>query len=673
MIWLASFPRSGNTFFRNILFEVYGLESSTFHREANYPLDENYAAYPFVKTHLLPEQLPAAHRSAPKVYLVRDGRDTMVSLAHHRKDIIEPGTDYYTNLLEAILAAEGSYFGGWSENVRQWVAVADVVIRYEDLIEDPLREVEKLRAICDMPEPRRERLPTFEKLKFGKPQYGSGVTFLDEEKAVADLAQKNFRRGKSGAWKKEMPAELQELFEGLHGGMMQRMGYLPPAAIAAPPRPLRILVESNKLSDSTMDGVRRYQVELLQALFALQERLPNHWSIDCLVGESIHSLESIIHQLNEEENQEVTEDSSLATAQPSGYEQLLLRVKAGLANCLPLSVYHRLSKIYTQLPARSFLSWLRMQVNRRKARAARQRINEAYDLIHVPLPQNYYFIQAYSLPVVGTVHDLTHAHFPEFHEPHNVRLSEAGMQFFKDKAAALIAVSESTGSDVQENYGIPPDRIAVIYEAANGDLFHPVEEAGHLRAAREKYGIPDGPYFLCLSTIEPRKNLQHTLAAFLRLKREPGMEGLRIVVCGKKGWKVRDLYDEADPHASHICFTGYVADEDLAALYSGALALCYAAFYEGFGLPPLEAMLCGTPVLYGNNSAMPEVVQDGGLGVDPGCVEDIQAGMKRLVESKALQQELSAAALRRARRFSWLRTGFETLMLYKQTINQPRT
>ena len=109
MIWLASFPRSGNTFFRNILYQLYGLESSTFHREPNYPVDEGYESYPVVKTHLLPSDLIPDDPNIKKVYLVRDGRDALVSIAHHRKDIIEPHTDYYNNLLEAVLSIEGTF------------------------------------------------------------------------------------------------------------------------------------------------------------------------------------------------------------------------------------------------------------------------------------------------------------------------------------------------------------------------------------------------------------------------------------------------------------------------------------------------------------------------------------------------------------------------------------
>ncbi len=119
MIWLASYPRSGNTFFRIVLHEVYGIPSSTFHREDAYPVDDDYASYPVVKTHLLPHEIVPQNPDIPAVYLVRDGRDAVVSMAHHRTDLVAAGSDYAENLTATILAADGSHFGGWSEHARQ--------------------------------------------------------------------------------------------------------------------------------------------------------------------------------------------------------------------------------------------------------------------------------------------------------------------------------------------------------------------------------------------------------------------------------------------------------------------------------------------------------------------------------------------------------------------------
>jgi len=224
MIWLASFPRSGNTFFRIILHEVYGIESSAFDTGGNRKPKEGYQNYPVVKTHLLPSQLVPNDPSIPAVYIVRDGRDALVSMAHHRKDIVEPHSDFYNNLKGAIIAPGGSHFGGWSKNVSHWLERASIVIKFEDLIEQPIECVEQLRTIMDLPEPKSEKLPNFNDLKNKAYLYGSGSQ-KRPEKFRTEKRNKFFRRGIIGAWKDEMPEDLLELFWEIHGDTMISLKY----------------------------------------------------------------------------------------------------------------------------------------------------------------------------------------------------------------------------------------------------------------------------------------------------------------------------------------------------------------------------------------------------------------------------------------------------------------
>ncbi len=218
MIWLASFPRSGNTFFRIVLHEVYGISSGHLRppegREGDWEKDLDF---PVVKTHVEPHDLYPNDPAIPAVYIVRDGRDAMVSISHHRRDIVVPGSDYLRNMDEAIRAENGSFFGGWSRNADAWVKRASIVIRFEELIEDPIGKAEKLRDILDMPEPRVSNLPSFEDLQSKPMPYG--------RRADGEWRQKFFRRGKVGAWKDEMPETMQQLFWELHGETMERLGY----------------------------------------------------------------------------------------------------------------------------------------------------------------------------------------------------------------------------------------------------------------------------------------------------------------------------------------------------------------------------------------------------------------------------------------------------------------
>lgn len=218
MIWLASYPRSGNTFIRNVLYEVYGLESSAFHLLPNRKVEEGYQQFPFVKTHLLPDQLVPDDHSVPVIYIVRDGRDAIVSQAYHHVDLIDPESNIVQIMEEAVFASKGTYFGGWAKNVHDWVLRADLVLRFEDIVKDPIAELDKIGTIMDLPEPNVNKLPSFKQLKFGNPKYGKP----GEGKK---LNKQFFRKGKSGTWKKEMPKWLYHYFWLYHGPVMSRMGY----------------------------------------------------------------------------------------------------------------------------------------------------------------------------------------------------------------------------------------------------------------------------------------------------------------------------------------------------------------------------------------------------------------------------------------------------------------
>lgn len=223
MIWLASYPRSGNTFFRNVLFEVYGIPSSYYHLGKKKKLDPDFASFPVVKTHLLPHQLPAEYQSLKSIYLIRDGRDASVSLAHHRKEIKKTKKSYLLNLFEVILGIGGSFPGGWSRHVTDWGNTASITIKYEDLINDPITQMERLRSIIDLPEPQIEKLPTFQSQKKGFSKYGSGNTTNESKKK--NITNKFYRRGIAGSYKDEMPKPFQLLFWLKHKKPMKIYGY----------------------------------------------------------------------------------------------------------------------------------------------------------------------------------------------------------------------------------------------------------------------------------------------------------------------------------------------------------------------------------------------------------------------------------------------------------------
>jgi len=667
MIWLVSYPRSGNTFLRNVLFEVYGIASSTFHTETDYPVDADYATYPVVKTHLLPDQLIPNDPNIPVVYLVRDGRDALVSLAHHKKDIYAPDSDFHQNLRAAILAKEGSFFGGWSEHVNQWQKRAVIVIRFEELIADPIACVERLRPLLDLPEPNRAKLPNFEQLKSGRPEYGSGKHFWSNSEEAQAMASRWFRKGKVDGWKTEMDQEEQRLFWEHHGATMEQLGYEQAdgkKAKSEQPQ-FKVLIEASKVLMHYNDGIKRYQLELLKQLLEEVELPDSPWQIDLHINGEITALQDFRERLLLEDEKGL---EGFARSDAEVAEMLQQSViKRTVKKWMPNSWYQELAVRYRESSIR-----YKAEVQLARWRSVVQLAQEqkrygAYDLIHLPLPQHFEPFAKIDANFLVTVHDLTHRYFAEYHEKRNVLLAEKGMQFLLEKEAAVIAVSDSTRNDLLKEYAVGENRVFTVYEGVNNKRFYHNQNQ-HLEAeVLRKYGIPDTPFLLCLSTIEPRKNLRNTVLAFQQMIKEHPELDCHLVIAGKKGWKTESIFGNV-ALSEKVLFTGFVEDHHLPALYTRASALCYLSFYEGFGLPPLEAMQCQTPVVYGNNSSMQEIIGDCGYPADPHNVDEIAQLMSKVLLDEEYRKTIAKKGLARVQEFTWKRAAKETLTAYRESI-----
>jgi glycosyltransferase involved in cell wall biosynthesis len=255
---------------------------------------------------------------------------------------------------------------------------------------------------------------------------------------------------------------------------------------------------------------------------------------------------------------------------------------------------------------------------------------------------------ATDLPYVVTVHDLSFIRFPEFFLP-KWRLGHRaiGPTRLIKGAARVVAVSEHTKQDVHELFGVPMDRIVVASPGVSPE-FAP-QAADDVKAVRARHGLPER-YLLFVGTVEPRKNIESVIAAFDCL----GGEG-HLAIAGGKGWMNRRVYSLAARarRADRIHFLGYVPHADKAALLTGATALVYPSFYEGFGMPPLEAMACGTPVISSHASSMPEVIGDAGLLVNPHDVSAIAEAMQSLITDEAARLIFSERGRARASAFTW--------------------
>lgn len=275
------------------------------------------------------------------------------------------------------------------------------------------------------------------------------------------------------------------------------------------------------------------------------------------------------------------------------------------------------------------------------------------------------WVPAHALPIapprrsVVTIHDLGFLHHPEAH----TRIQRIYYRIFTRlsarRASHIIAISEATKRDLQHFYGTPGDRISVIYHGVD-DRFKPIDDRDDLDRVLSRYGI-DGPYLLFVSTVQPRKNVARLIEAFALAHRR-GVDAL-LVLAGKRGW----LADQIERRAAElgiedrVRFVGYVADADLPALLSGALAYVIPSLYEGFGMTVLEAQACGAPVLASTTSSLPEVVGDAGLLVDPRDVGAIADGLLRLATKPDLRADLRARGLKHVKGWTWDRAARQTL------------
>ncbi len=269
-------------------------------------------------------------------------------------------------------------------------------------------------------------------------------------------------------------------------------------------------------------------------------------------------------------------------------------------------------------------------------------------------------------PVVATIHDLSFEHLPETFNRRSWMQLRLTVRRTARTAAHIIAPSEFSRRDLIETYAVAPERVSVTGAAA-APHFRPAA-ADAVAEARRRYGI-DGDYVLAVGSIQPRKNLVRLVRAYSDLRRRRSHDKLpRLVLVGKRAWLYGETLRavERSGVASNVIFTGYVPERDLPALYSGALCFVYPSYFEGFGLPPLEAMQCGAAVVAGDRTSLPEVVGDAGLLVNPFDEDAIGAAIASLIDDGELRARLGARGRERAALFSWAETARQTLQVYEQ-------
>ncbi len=290
-----------------------------------------------------------------------------------------------------------------------------------------------------------------------------------------------------------------------------------------------------------------------------------------------------------------------------------------------------------------------------------ERIKGKFHIYHEP----NYIPRVFDGKIIVTIHDMSYRLYPQYHPYRRIAL----LRFFEHRMRAadkIITVSYNAKKEIMDILKVPEEKVSVVYNGVS-KRFKPMKLSNEQKSIiTEVYNLPE-QFLLYIGTIEPRKNLVRLLEAFHQVKSELNIKELKLVLGGAKGWLYEDIFDRIRDLKleQDIIITGYLPDEQLPILYNMALAFVYPSLYEGFGIPPLEAMACGVPVIGSNVSSLPEIIGEAGILIDPNEVNDLSDAIFRVVTSVELRQSMSQRGLVQAGKFSWDDCARGTLLVYK--------
>lgn len=289
------------------------------------------------------------------------------------------------------------------------------------------------------------------------------------------------------------------------------------------------------------------------------------------------------------------------------------------------------------------------------------------DLLHQPCFSAPFLFKG---PVVITIHDLISMLFPENIPFASRMFYSKWMPITYRKATKIITVSASTKNDIVRILDIPAEKITVIPLAVEDKFKKPLTKS-EVESVKDKYQIKSD-YILHVGTLEPRKNLHFLISVFAKLIRDEANDNLNLVIVGKKGWYFEGLFELVKESGlkDRVIFTGYVDDEDKPAIYQGAKMFAFPSLYEGFGLPPLEAMASGVPVISSNTSSMPEVIGEAGILIDPKDEKKWIEAITRVNTDEPKRKSMIEANKVQVAKFDWSKTAQKTIDIYEQAYRE---
>jgi glycosyltransferase involved in cell wall biosynthesis len=286
------------------------------------------------------------------------------------------------------------------------------------------------------------------------------------------------------------------------------------------------------------------------------------------------------------------------------------------------------------------------------------------DLLHVQFTAPLFC----PVPVIATIHDLAFEHMPETFTRRGSLQLKFTVRWTAKRAARIATVSEYSRQDLITTYKLPPEKVVVTHNGI-GPIFSPQPASSdEAQKLRHRFGI-ERDFILAVGSLQPRKNLVRLIRAYAKLRGRKDGFNHQLVIAGRKLWLANEIFAEAKRQewARDVILTGYVPDEDLPAFYRAASAFVYPSLFEGFGIPPLEAMACGTPVVTSNTSSLPEVAGDAALLIDPYDEHDLANALLRIVNDEKLRALLRERGLVQSKKFTWRNAAEKTLQLYRET------
>ncbi len=290
------------------------------------------------------------------------------------------------------------------------------------------------------------------------------------------------------------------------------------------------------------------------------------------------------------------------------------------------------------------------------------------DIFHIP-----YFATPLlpRTPTIVTIHDMIPLRLPVYRDALHKKAYMYVSVRAAHKATFVITVSKHAKQDIMDVLKLPPERIRVIYEAA-GEEYVPIRDPLRLAEVRERYGV-SGRYILYLGGLDQRKNVLQLVRAFAQVYQRLGNSCPKLLIAGNPDKQKGPLFPDPRPLAADLGVTDqiiyhFIREEDKPAVYSGAEVFIFPSLYEGFGLTPLEAMGCGTPVICSNRTSLPEVVGDAAMSINPDNVQEMVEAMSSILTNKELQANLRERSLRRAAQFSWRKAAAETIEVYEEVF-----